>query len=205
MKLLALLLLLAPARLGAGYLSAREVGLIRQYWPDYSYAAKKTGVPVAILPAIHWRESGLYKGYWSKPKGKLVKNIGGPFMLDCGGDGEEFSKRVREHERRVWKSYGGHGNAPKVSQNFRFAVLVAAHDLKTKHRGKSWADAVWGYNGRASWASMNENAYLYSDPHKKKRLVVRYRNRAGELISYTDERPGVMVIYQEILKLKGVK
>lgn len=178
----------------AGYLEGRHLRLIREYWPDYVYAAQCTGVPVDILPAIHLRESEL----------KRTRNIGGPFMLDLGGEGAEFNRRIRVYERAVWKKYGGHGPAPKVGRDFGFACLVAAHELKTKDRGRGLADMVWGYNGRAAWhrdpdgnRSHQASSYVWNDPKAGLVMTKRFKNK-GAWVQYLDTRPGVMVIYAEI-------
>ncbi len=124
-------------------------------------------------------------------------------MLDCGGTGDEFIRRIRAYEKNVYTIYKLKGPIPKVSHNFRFACLVAAHELKTKLRGKVWtwdsmADAVWGYNGRASWCKQSESPYLWSDPKKGTKLISRYKNSKGKIIKYVDTRPGVMIIYKEL-------
>lgn len=122
-------------------------------------------------------------------------------MLDCGGKGIEFNNRIRKYEISIFRKYGGIGEAPRVSSNFRFAALVAAHELKTKMRGKGLSDAVWGYNGRSKMVTFRENAYLWNHPLIGRRMLVKYRFN-GKLIEYLDERPGVMVIYNEVIKLR---
>lgn len=169
------------------------------------------GVPLAILPAIHYRESALHPGWYSVTKKKVIKNGGGPFMLDLGGKGSEFSKRIRAYEIKTFKLYGGKGTAPRVSRSFKFAALVAAHELKSKKRCDGpWtydclADACWGYNGRASWGTIEENPYLWSDPARGTCLVSRYRNSKGKIICYKDKRPGVMVLYGEITEMQKMR
>ncbi len=191
---------LGGAEARSGYLTERDVNLIRWYWGDYSWAAQKAGVPVGLLPAIHYRESELYKGWWSPRRHKVIASVGGPFGLDKGGEGTpEFAKRIRAYEIKVFKFYGLQGEIPHVANDFRFAALVAAHELKTKLRCRDcWTDAVWGYNGRASWTSMKRNPYLFSDPRHGVRLTLRYRDSKGGLVSRPDTRPGVMVLYHEI-------
>lgn len=213
MRLLVLAAVLLAASFFAGLLSAsepahltdRDITRIKEFWPDYIYAARKVGVPVPALPAIHYREADLFLGLYSAKRKKANRNIGGPFMLDPGG-GKEFARRIRDHEIKIWKLYYGAGKAPTVSRNFRFAAVVAAHELKSKLRCEAWTyeclvDAVWGYNGRASWTPVDENPYLWSNPSKNTQLIFKYRNRQGELVSFVDKRPGVMVVYSEILTL----
>jgi hypothetical protein len=198
-----LLCLLSVSPLHAGYLKDRDLARIRLHWQEYDYAAKVVGIPVEILPAIHYRESGLLDGWYSHRMQQVRENIGGPFMLDLGGDGPAFEARIRAYEAKIFKLYVGEGPAPRVSNNFDFACLVAAHELKTKMRkGKGLADAVWGYNGRAKGATLKTNAYTWNNPIKGHKMIAKYRDRHGEIVSYIDERPGVMVIYGEILRLQ---
>lgn len=189
------------------YLTQRDIDLINQYWPDYEYAARKVGVPVSILPAIHYRESSLYQGYFSPARKKVIKNIGGPFMLDMGplNDHAEFARRIRQYENKIHRIYYGSTDEPvqKVSHDFRFAAVAAAHHLKEKLRCKEWTydclvDAVWGYNGRASWVSQSESPYLWSDPKNDIHLFVRYKKADGEIVKYQDTRPGVMILHKEV-------
>ncbi len=214
-KLSLLLLFSLNAFLGAiqgdGYLNSEEINTVKTHWEDYKYGSEMTGVPILLLPAIHYRESGLYSGWHSFKRNKTVRNTGGPFMLDCGGSGEEFTKRIRAYEKHVYNLYCGNApKIPKVSDNFRFAALVAAHELKTKLRGKVWtwdamADAAWGYNGRAAWCHQNESPYLWSDPKKGTKLISRYKNMKGEWIKYQDTRPGVLIIYKELYYMTNGK
>lgn len=192
------------------YLTDRDIKLIKEYWPDYEYAAKLVGVPVCALAAIHYRESSLYKGRYSSRRKKVVKNIGGPFMLDLGprDDAEEFIRRIRAHEKKMNRIYCGYEKAPKISHDFRFAAIVAAHELKSKLRCSQWnldcmADALWGYNGRATWCKMTESPYLWSNPKAETKLISRYKKRDGTLVKYLDTRPGVMILYKEIYDLMG--
>lgn len=168
------------------------------------------------LVAIHYREATLHKGHWSKKKGGLIKNVGGPFMLDFGprNDPSEFAKRIRAYERKIHRLYGLNGDVPRVSQDFNFAALCAAHHLKEKAR---WdlarsvvlADAMWGYNGRAKWnGGFKNSAYVWSDPLNGKSYKFTYRKDDGQLAEFIDERPGTMVIYRELqglMKKGGVK
>ena len=203
--LFSLVCLSLVSSLHAGYLSPKDIERIKSHWYDYQCAAKQVGVPVEILPAIHYRESGLLDGWYSAKRHTVTRNVGGPFMLDLGGK-EDFNERIRDYEIKVYKLYGGWGKAPRVNRSFKFAALVAAHELKTKRRGDYWdyetlADAVWGYNGRSSFTSREGNAYLWSNPENEDKLKVRVRFK-GKMIEFEDERPGVMVIYEEILKLR---
>lgn len=127
-------------------------------------------------------------------------------MLDLGplNDGPEFERRIREYEKKVYNTYVGYsGKVPKVSHTFRFAALVAAYHIRNHLKCNSWdngclEDAVWGYNGRASWCKQSESAYLWSDPKNGVNLTMRYKKSSGEIVKYTDTRPGVMVIYKEL-------
>ncbi len=208
--LAALLMALAPAAGACSYLTDDDVSRIRELWPDYAYAAKMTGVPVEVLPAIHYREANLRMGWFSARRQKVTRNVGGPFMLDLGplNDHAEFCRRIRAHEMAVCRKYRFAWPAPRVSRNFRFAALVAADELKNKSRrglrGEGLADAVWGYNGRAAWHHGNhlESAYVWNDPINGVVLTKRYKNAKGEMVQFEDTRPGVMVVYSEILELR---
>lgn len=192
---LVILCLYGVASLGhADYLTNKDIKLIRKHWPDYKYASDITQVPVEILAAIHYRESGLLEGYYSKRRQCVVKNIGGPFMLDLGprNDGAEFARRIRNYEYKVWRFYGWKGTALRVRDNFRFAALVAAHELKSKFR-TTLADAVYGYNGRSILMPLEVNPYVWNNPRAGIQFMVRYND-----LEYLDTRPGVMVIYEEI-------
>lgn len=197
-----LLSLLSVSTLDAGYLKPRDIDRIRAHWAQYSKAAEIVGVPVEVLPAIHYRESGLLDGWYSAKRKVVVHNLGGPFMLDCGGEGEEFKRNIRAYEAKVFRLYVGDGPVPRVSDNFDFAALCAAHELKSKMRGKGLADAVWGYNGRSKMHTYKANPYLWNNPRKGHKMLAKYRDRHGEIIQYIDERPGVMVIYSEIVNLR---
>jgi len=197
------------------YLTAWDVKVLRENWPHYQAAAEVTALTggPAILAAIHYREAGLHRGYYSYRRKLLVKNIGGPFMLDPGpeDDETEMRRRIRAWEVRVHGHYGGDGKAPNVRDDFGFACLVAADHLRRNLRpGKGLEDAVWGYNGRAAWhvgkpggkRSWKLSPYVSSDPRGGTRLEVRYRQSDGAEVRFQDGRPGVMVIYREILALE---
>jgi len=190
------------------YFSERDLRLIAKNWNDYEWAARKAGIPSLILPAIHYRECQLFPGWYSSKLERPIKNIGGPFMLDFGplNNGTEFKRRIGEYEKKVFKIYFGEGKAPKVSEDFRFAALCAAHHLKEKLRSDVWTtesliDAVWGYNGRAKWSTLDESAYVFSDPMNGKQLTLIYKTSRGNKIYLPDKRPGVMIIYKEIYEL----
>ena len=130
-------------------------------------------------------------------------------MLDFGpqSDPTEFAKRVRAYERKIHGLYGLGGDVPRVSGDFSFAALCAAHHLKEKTRGDLsrsvvLADAMWGYNGRAKWnGGFRGSAYVWSDPLNGKTYKFTYRKDDGQLTGFLDERPGTMVIYRELQAL----
>lgn len=190
LRLLALLAL--SCQLHAGYLTPSDINTIRSHWADYTYAQNVVGVPAAALAAIHYRESGLGIGWYSKARRKHVRNLGGPFMLDPGG-GDEFKARIREYERKVARLYG-YRDGSRVSHDFRFACLVAAHELKTKNRGRGLADALWGYNGRM--VPLHESSYVWNDPARGKKMTF-----VATGLRFEDGRPGVMVVYKELIAL----
>ena len=198
------------------YLTDGNISSIRENWPDYEYAAKLVGVPVLALAAIHYREADLYKGWYFKKRQRVVKNVGGPFMLDLGplNDGGEFTRRIRLYEKEVHDLYGLSGPVLRVSHDFRFSAIVAAHHLKTKAKClmesvDCLALALWGYNGRASWhvdgrgvKTHKESSYVWSNPAKDTKLVVRYTDKGGNTKEHVDMRPGVMIIINELKRHK---
>ncbi len=218
------MLLLGSVSVGASetYLTEENILTVRENWSDYNYAAKKFDVPVLVLVAIHYRESDLRKGWYSKKRQEVVRNIGGPFMLDFGplGDHKEFARRIRAYEKRMHRKYGdGSSVVPKVSHDFRFAAWTAAQHLKNKDRfvmvkrdgtidNEAIADAVWGYNGRASWhrdskgnRTHEKSSYVWSDPKNGITLFMQYRKKDGTMKRFIDMRPGVMIIYSELIDI----
>ena len=203
-----LFLLTAEVTAKETYLTARDIKLIRANWSDYRYAAQKVSVPVVVLAAIHYREADLHKGWYSKRRNKVIKNIGGPFMLDFGpvGNHVEFARRIRAHEKVIYNLYGL--SPTKISHDFRFSAIVAADHLKKKAncglmKIECLAYAVWGYNGRARWhkGDHRNSSYVWSDPKNGKVLMMRYKDK-----EFPDTRPGVMIIYKELVALiKGEK
>ncbi len=72
------------------------------------------------------------------------------------------------------------------------------------------AYAVWGYNGRASWHRDKEgkrthkkSSYVWSDPKNGVDLMMRYTKKDGTYKEFVDKRPGVMVIYEELIFIFG--
>jgi len=165
---------------------------VRSHWADYQYAQRVVGVPAEVLAAIHYRESGLGPGHYSKAHKKYIHNVGGPFMLDPGG-GADFKPRIRAYEHKVANLYGYPVGA-RVSHDFRFACLVAAHELKTKSRGRGLADALWGYNGRM--VPLAESSYVWNDPARGRQMTFTATG-----LRFKDTRPGVMVVYKELVAL----
>ena len=156
---------------------------------EYRVAAEWIGVPVLALPAIHYIEANLER----------TRNVGGAFMLDRGGDGTTmFDKNIRDYERIVAKRLNI-SPVPKVSRDFWFAATCAAYELREKRRGRGWgrdvlADAMWGYNGRPkSHRTWRDSAYVWNDPKRGRRIWV-----CGRTKTYLCERPGAIVIYDEI-------
>jgi hypothetical protein len=191
---------LAMSLHGKGYLTQRDWDHIRSNWQDYAWAENRVGLPNGTLACIHFREAGL----------KRTSNIGGPFMLDLGplDNPKEFARRIRAHEAKIAKKYGYRSGA-RVSADFRFAALVAADELKSKARktvapNDRLADALWGYNGRASWyQTFKDSPYVWNDPKRGIHLVKKYRKPDGEMVEFVDSRPGAMVIFQEIRRARG--
>lgn len=180
-----------------GYLTNRDYEIIEQNYKYYYWASKKVGIPIEILIAIHYRESNLRMGYYSKKKKVLIKNIGGPFMLDRGGDETpDFDLNIRRYEHMVAQKYNYKGDT-RVSHNFEFACLVAANEIKSKNRygfnnEHGIADTFWGYNGRVRGSYLN-SAYVCSDPKNGNILVFKLKDK-----TITDTRPGCLLIWKEL-------
>jgi len=183
------------------YLTDRDYQVIEQNYKYYHWAAKICDIPEELLIAIHYRESKLYHGYYSFKRKVLVKNLGGPFMLDCGGQGtDEFKANIRYEECRIAKKYNFKGDT-RVSHNFIFACLVAAdyiknktrYDLNTEH---GVADMFWGYNGRAHKSYLH-SAYVCSDPKNGKKMSFIFKGR--EIV---DVNPGCLAIWRELKNSK---
>ena len=200
------------------YLEYGDLITIKANYSGYKKAGDLVGIPPLLLAAIHYREADLHKGFYSKKRKTVTKNIGGPFMLDLGplNDGTEFIRRIRIHERVVYCKYFKNcgGRIPRVSHDFSFAILVAAHHLKLKSKcgfktEDCMAYAAWGYNGRASWhvdkngkKTHKRSSYVWADPKNGVNLQMQYKRRDGTVKKYADDRPGVMVIYRELVELK---
>jgi hypothetical protein len=186
------------------YLTDRDYQVIEQNMPDYQWAIARCEIPIEVLVAIHYRESGLHKGHYSFKRKVLVKNLGGAFMLDCGGEGTpEFEQNIRYEERKIAKQYDYDGDN-RVSHNFRFACLVAANEIKKKARygletEEGIADTFWGYNGRVRGSYMN-SAYVSSDPNGGK--VMDFTFRGTKIV---DINPGCMVLWKELKNSKRFK
>jgi len=191
---------------GGDYLTNEDLALVERNFPDYERAALFTGIPWQALAAIHYRESNLSRD---------CRNIGGPFMLDRGGDRVEFDARVRKEELRVARAYSYINLHARVRGDFRFACLVAADELKVKSRGwlrkiigiNGWvlADAMWGYNGRAkSCRSWRDSAYVSNDPASGRVKTMRWQHNAETVMYVDDVRPGAYIIYLELCRrMKG--
>jgi len=179
------------------YLTDRDYRLIQKNYKYYHWAAEGCNIPVESLIAIHYRESRLHRGYYSYKRKVVVKNLGGPFMLDCGGDGtDEFEANIRREERRIAKKYKFEGDT-RVSHNFAFACLVAADYIKSKARyglktKKGIADMFWGYNGRVH-KSYLDSSYVCSDPKNGNTMSFVY---LGNTI--VDSNPGCLAIFEEL-------
>lgn len=183
------------------YLKDRDYQMIQKNYKYYYWAATKCDIPIETLIAIHHRESKLYRGYYSFTRNIVVKNLGGPFMLDCGGEGTiEFKANIRYEERRIAKKYNFEGDT-RVSHNFTFACLVAADYIKNKARYSldtehGVADMFWGYNGRAH-KSYFDSSYVSSDPKNSKIMSFTFKGKAKN-----DVNPGCLVLWKELKNSK---
>lgn len=201
-----LCLLLLPVTISASesYLTDKDYQKIEENYPAYAWALEQCDVPIEMLIAIHYRESGLHKGHYSFARKKVIKNLGGAFMLDCGGEGtEEFEQNIRNEERKVAKQYNYKGDT-RVSHNFKFACLVAASEFLEKARygldtDEGVADAFWGYNGRVR-DSYLKSAYVSSDPLRGR--VMDFTFRGKRII---DINPGCMALWKELKDSKRLK
>ncbi len=198
------------------YITEKNIVKIKNNWAAYKYAQEKTGVHALALASIHYREADLYRGWYSVKRKKVIKNIGGPFMFDPGpsNDTFEFTRRVRWHEKKLHHLYGdGCDVIPRISHDFNFAAVVAAHHLKEKAKCpltniECLVYAFWGYNGRAAWQVDNngkkthrKSSYVWADHKNGVELLMRYKKKDGTIKEFIDKRPGVMVIYKELYLL----
>lgn len=180
------------------YLTDRDYKLIAQNLEYYLLAAATCDVPVEMIIAIHYRESYLRRGYYASKRKVVVNNIGGPFMLDCGGEGTpDFEANIRFEEKRIAKLYNYNPDA-RVSSDFAFACLVAAHYIKIKARfdlstEHGVADTFWGYNGRAH-KSCRDSAYVYSDPLNGNTMTLTFNGK-----TFVDRNAGTFVIWRELI------
>jgi len=186
------------------YLTDRDYLMITQNYGYYSWAATKCDIPVELMIAIHHRECRLHRGYYSYRRKIIVHNLGGPFMLDCGGEGTpDFEANIRHYEHKIAKKYNYKGDT-RVSHNFEFACLVAANEIKNKTRygldtERGIADTFWGYNGRVH-KSYLDSAYVCSDP--KNGNVMSFFFKGKRTI---DTNPGCLAILKELKNSKKLK
>ncbi len=186
------------------YLTDRDYRKIQQNYKYYYWAATNCDVPVEALIAIHYRESKLYRGWYSFRKKAVVKNLGGPFMLDCGGEGtEEFEANIRREERRIAKKYNFEGDT-RVSHNFAFACLVAVDYIKNKARygldtKHGITDMFWGYNGRAHKSYLH-SSYVCSDPKNGKIMSFTFQGKTK-----VDGNPGCLALWRELNNSKKLR
>lgn len=183
------------------YLTDRDYRMIEQNYKYYHWATTVCDIPVETLIAVHYRESGLHRGWYSFKRKAVVKNLGGPFMLDCGGEGTtEFETRIRYYEQKIANKYSFKGDT-RVSHNFAFACLVAADMMKSKARyglgtEEGVADAFWGYNGRVRGSYLN-SAYVCSDPKRGKIMHFNFQRRTK-----ADVNPGCLTLWRELKQSK---
>jgi hypothetical protein len=189
LTLIILLIFIAQSLLAYNfYLTDKDFELIEQNYPYYKWASSICDIPIEMLIAVHYRESHL----------KRTKNIGGAFMLDCGGDGTpDFDLNIRQEEQKIASIYGYALDA-SISNDFAFACLVAAHYIKSKARydlntEHGVADAFWGYNGRA-YSSYLKSAYVCSDPKNGNVMYYYYKGKKR-----IDVNPGCLVIWHELM------
>jgi len=186
------------------YLTDKDYQIIKQNYKYYHWAATNCSIPIEALIAIHHRESRLRRGWYSYKRKVVVKNLGGPFMLDCGGENTgEFEANIRREERRIAKKYNFKGDT-RVSYNFAFACLVAVDYIKTKARygldtRHGIADMFWGYNGRAHKSYLH-SAYVYSDPKNGKTMSFTYLGKTK-----VDFNPGCLALWRELKKSKKLR
>ena len=200
------LIVLFPAYAGnqVSYLTTREIRMVVNNRPDYEFAANRTGLPWLALAAIHYEEND-FKRY--------VGSVGGAFALDLGEGPKpsDFEHRIWNHEEKVAKKYFYRRDA-EVENDFRFACLVGADELRSKCRGKLWDDdgtvntevlydAMMGYNGRVK-GGWKKACYCANDPKRGKKMMTIYRLKDGTRKEYPCERPGAVTIWRELLKLE---
>lgn len=132
------------------YLKPKDIRRIRFYMPDYRWASRKTGTPWRALATTHKIERGL----------SVKPCTGGIAQLDTGARTPAAGKAARNaYVRKAMKKYGVTTYGP-LDSDHRTGLIVMAHVLKSKVprrlRGASWTDEKWaeasfGYNGRAKY------------------------------------------------------
>ena len=119
-------------------------------------------------------------------------------MLDLGGEGTpEFVSRIRKEESRIAAIYSYVGDT-RVSHNFEFACLVAAHYIKAKARYgldtvRGVADMFWGYNGRYH-DSYLLSSYVSSDPENGVILSFTFKG-----VTKSDMNAGCLAVWKELI------
>lgn len=199
------------------YLTDHDLDKVREWMPVYRWAATTTGVPVMALPALQYRESDLWETWVKQPEERVTmyrrrgipyRNMGGPFMLDQGWDGDSvrFDAAIRSYETTIAKWYGI-SPIPRVRDDFPFACLCAASELKEVTRGELWtrrgsvnrdvlAHGFWRYNGAyGGEKGWSKSAYVWNDPKRGRRFMVHLSGT-----DYLDARPGAIVIYDELMR-----
>ena len=203
------------------YLDAHQMATVARLRPFYESAVQMVvGIPWEVLAAIHYRESE----FACKMSGGEA--ICGPYAFDVGNASNSERENLEGYVERCVKAVCAQYNLPyqTLNNDFRLASVVAANEFKTKMRGDAVrdgrltdevvADAFWGYNGRSKYHTADGNpnpnlsTYLFSpyvsnDP--KRGVVLRLRGtipdgKGGRThIDTTDERPGAMIIYRELI------
>jgi len=203
----------APAK----YLDKTFMARIKANMADYKNAAKLTNIPWQALAAIHFREAEF---------ARTVKEPGGPFQLDPGGEKNDLNKRCWDYTVKVCKKYGA--KATDINTNFDSAALVGAHEFVSKPGASLYddkgnpireniADRMFSYNGRSKHYSENEQVghgnttpawewspYVNNNPNMGRvlKIVATQLNDKGERITIAgtpDPRPGSIIIYDELM------
>jgi len=186
------------------YLTDNDYQIIEKNYQYYRWASIVCNIPIEVFIAIHYRECNLLRGFYSHKRKVIVHNLGGPFMLDCGGEGtSDFEANIRYHELKIAKKYRFKGDT-RVSHNFAFACLVVANKIKNKTRygldtEEGIADMFWGYNSRINGAYLN-SAYVCSDPKNGHIMTFKFKGK-----TIIDTRPGCLPIWKELKKSKRLQ
>lgn len=178
------------------YLNNTQLALVQARLQLYLEAERLTGVPWAVLAALHYRESN-FAG--------LVARVGGPFQADPPWTQEQV---------RAWGSQYSVTDLTDPETDLRTAIICAAAfcQVKAAARGTKLnpassmdeiAEVAFSYNGRGYGVWQN-SPYVANDPANGITLHIRgtvpdEKDPSKRIrIDRLDTRPGVLAVIKEL-------